>query len=112
MTASLSGSTRRREPAFRSQVGLIAPLILSILQMERNCLLKSRPRITIARTQSLLWKGTRGVKDAPSGWDGVNPDKSLAAAVSHCVAKKSETTRSSGGYQVIPLKELSREYVD
>ncbi len=107
-----------------------------------------------------LWKGARGAKDAPSGWDGANPDKSLAAAVSHRIAKKSEkrygnntvllievppgittaealaallrlqpvqggtpfagiyvvgrfpiTTRSSGGYRVIPLKELSHEYV-
>ena len=108
-----------------------------------------------------LWKSTRGAKDAPSGWDGINPDKSLAAAVFHRVAKKSEkrygnntvllievppclttaealsallrlqpvhggtpfagiyvvgrfpiTTRSRGGYRVIPLKELSREYGD
>jgi hypothetical protein len=104
---------------------------------------------------AFLWKGFRGAKDAPDGWTGVDPNKSLAAAISDRIAKKSKkrygdntvllievppgvtsaedlasllreqlvkcetpfvgiyvvgrfpiTPRSSGGYRVIPIKEL------
>jgi hypothetical protein len=39
---------------------------------------------------AFLWKGFRGAKDAPDGWTGVDPNKSLAAAISDRIAKKSK----------------------
>lgn len=35
-----------------------------------------------------LWKDARGAKDAPDHWHGVNPDKSLAQAVTNRIAEK------------------------
>jgi hypothetical protein len=104
---------------------------------------------------AFLWKGFRGAKDAPDRWTGVDPNKSLSAAISDRIAEKSKkrygnntvllievppgvtsaedlaallreqlvkcktpfvgiyvvgrfpiTPRSSGGYRVIPIKEL------
>lgn len=46
-----------------------------------------------------LWKGTRGTKDAPTGWKGVNPDKSLAQSIADQVAKK--CTKHYGGKSVL-----------
>ena len=40
------------------------------------------------RHAEFLWKGARGTKDAPAGWNGVNPDKSLAQAIANRVAEK------------------------
>jgi hypothetical protein len=37
---------------------------------------------------AFLWKGARAAPDAPSGWTGANPHRSLAAAISKSVAKK------------------------
>ena len=35
-----------------------------------------------------LWKGAKNAPDAPDGWSGVNPDKSLAAAIGTRIAEK------------------------
>jgi len=39
---------------------------------------------------AFIWKGMRGAKDAPDRWTGVNPNRSLAAAISNRVAEKSK----------------------
>lgn len=39
---------------------------------------------------AFLWKQARGSADAPTGWSGVNPDKSLAAAIVERVTEKSK----------------------
>jgi hypothetical protein len=37
-----------------------------------------------------LWKGARGASNSPSGWSGVNPDRSLTAAISKRITEKSK----------------------
>lgn len=39
---------------------------------------------------AFLWKAARGATGAPPGWSGVNPDKSLAAAIAERVVEKSK----------------------
>lgn len=38
---------------------------------------------------AFLWKGAKGAPDAPAGWSGVNPDKSLATAIAVRITSKS-----------------------
>ena len=46
-----------------------------------------------------LWKNWRGTKDAPAGWKGVNPNKSLAQAIANRVAEK--CTKRYGGESIL-----------
>lgn len=39
---------------------------------------------------AFLWKGARGAPDAPAGWSGVNPSKSLAEAIATRIREKSK----------------------
>ena len=50
-----------------------------------------------------LWKGARGHATAPDHWTGVNPSKSLAAAVRRNIARKCE---KNYGADVVLLVEV------
>jgi len=44
---------------------------------------------------AFLWKGARNAPDAPPGWSGVNPDRSLAAAIAKRMPKSRRTGMAS-----------------
>ena len=50
-----------------------------------------------------LWKGARNAQDAPAGWSGDGPDKSLADAIACCIFEKSKKRYGANTILLIEL---------